>query len=267
MQSFSVEFSVTEKGRKSPKYTLDTDLNGEVSLASFLEFTKANLIIIADQVLREEQARGFDPKPVVVVDGRQNKPVISVNPLGKLEFFARAQIKGLILEAYNAIRDRSPVDTGQYVRSNYVFLNGKQVANSLETLNLWLATNPALKQSDLIRFVNITPYARRLERLGVTAQRQSRRTEKSRDKRGRSGGTILAPNGTYFLAARAIKRKYKNNSRIKFSFIPGSSLGLSASFKMQTSGARDGGTGKRKKPGSTYLYPSITIGVSELGVI
>ena len=251
-----VEYSVYESGRKAPQYTLDTDLKGELTLAELLEFTKSSLIVIADQVLKEEQARGFDKKPIAVVDGSPYKQIIDVNPLGKIEFFSKVAIDKIMLEMYESILERSPVDTGLYKSSNYVFINGTQIATNLEELKKWLDRKPTINPNDLIRFVNIQPYARRLERLGVTAQRQQSRTVKSRDKKQRSGSRILAPNGAYFLSFRSIKRKFKNNVGIRFNFISGANLGLSASFK--------------EKPGSsakvsTYLYPSISFLVSDLG--
>lgn len=255
--NFSVEYSVTERGRKVPSYRLDTDLNGEVSLLELLEFTKQSLIVIADQTLREEQANGFDKDPVVIVDGRVNKPVIAVNPLGKIEFVSRRNMDEILLATMKGIIERSRVVTGQYIRSHRVFLNGKQVADDLPSLERWLATSPELADKDLFRFVNIAPYARKLERLGVTAQRSNTRSVKSRDKKQRSGTHILAANGAYFLTARSIRRLFKRNSTIAFSFISGMSLGISAGFKA---------AGVRKSP-RPYLYPSILVSVKESGIL
>lgn len=267
MPPFSLEISVEETGKYAPQWDLDSDLNGEASLADFLAFTKQSLILIADEVLHEEQGKGFPKDPIVVVDGRTNKSPFDVNPLGSIEFFSKANMEAVILETYQALLGRSPVDTGQYIASNYVFLNGIQVATDLASLQAWLNTQPKFEDKDLVRFVNIAPYGRKLERLGITAQRRSIRQTKSRDKRGRSGTHILAPNGTYFLTARAIRRKYKRNSVIKFSFIPGSQLGLTSTFKTERGGARSSGLFKRKKPGRTYLYPTITISVQESGIV
>jgi hypothetical protein len=255
--AFSVDFSVEEKGRKSPEYTLDTDLNGEVSLLDFLNFTKSALIITADTVLREEQARGFDKNPVVAVDGKVGVPVFNVSPLGQLEFTSKANMSEILLETYKGILKRSPVLTGRYKSSHFVFLNGAQVATDLESLRAWLKSNPIFNDKDLIRFVNIQPYARKLERLGVTGRRQQSRTVKSRDKRKSSQGhRILAPNGAYFLTTRSIRSKYKRNSVIRFNFISGDRLGISGSF-----------LGRRGKPGRPYLYPTITISAAEGGTV
>lgn len=252
----AVDFSVYENGRKKPEYTLDSDLAGEVSLKDFLEFTKSTLIVTADVVLKEEQSNGFDKKPVVAVDGKVGKPVFNVSPLGSIEFTSRANMSEVILETYKAILFRSPVLSGRYKSSNFVFLNGQQIATDLPTLEAWLKSNPPFKDNDLIRFVNVQPYGRKLERLGVTGQRTQSRTV-GKKKKGLIGPArgVKVPNGTYFLTARAIRAKYKRNSVIKFTFISGSSLGITGSFKQS----------RRGKPGRPYLYPTIIISVSESG--
>jgi len=265
---FSVGIEVTEKGRRAPRWDINSDLNGELTLADLLAFTKESLILIADEALRDEQGRGFDPKPVVAVDGRVGKPIINVNPLGKIEFFARVDISKIVRTIYEAIEFRSPVKTGQYKKSNYVFLNGKQVANDMPSLEAWLATNPIPQPNDVLRFLNIQPYARKLERYGITAQKKKYRTKKSSDPKGRSGfnGRVLAPNGTYYLVSRLATRYFGKNVRVKFKFVPGSELGLSATFKTSRGApARKGRSTKAPKGPRTYLYPSISIRFQEGG--
>lgn len=256
---FDVKISVTEKGKKRPEYTIDSDLDGEITLQDLLEYTKAVLIVTADEVLKEAQSRGFDQYPVVTVDGRPGKPVSAVSPLGQIEFTARQDIREILLETYNSILFRSKVLTGRYKSSHFVFLNGQQVATDLRSLEAWLNTGPQITDKDTIRIVNIQPYARKLERYGITAQRSKSRYEKRRKPKANKGAYFLSPNGTYFLTARAIKSKYKRNSIIRFTFLPGSSLGLSASFK----------TGRRGKnsAGRPYLYPSLVISVQGRGVL
>jgi hypothetical protein len=266
--SFKVSLSVEENGRKAPEYTLDTDLNGEITLAALLDFTKSSLIIIADQTLKEEQALGFDKKPVIAVDGKVGKPVIDVSPLGKIEMFARSDMNDIILDTYKALLERSPVLTGRYKDSHYVFFNGSQVATNLSGLETWLASKPVFQEKDRIRFVNIQPYARKLERHGITGNttpggnyysNRSERYTKGRDRRN-PGGKVLAPNGAYFLAARSVSRRFKNRASIKFYFTSGANIGLTATFKTSSPGR------KSKKP-RTYLYPSIVISVSESGIL
>lgn len=266
--NFDLSYSVTEKGRKKPEYQLNTDLAGEVTLADFLAFTQQSLVLIAGEVFSEEKDMGFDPNPIIAVDGSTSKPVEDVSPLGTIEITARADMSTIITDTYNAIMTRSPVLTGKYRESNFIFLNGQQVATGVSSLNTWLATNPAFKDSDVIRFVNIQPYGRKLERLGVTSDRQKSRTVQrtksfavdGQKYRANDGANLNQPNGVYYLTARSIRAKYKRNSIIAFSFIAGSSLGLTASFSPDTRGKRKG------KPGRTYLYPTITISVQENGI-
>lgn len=270
--NFKVDFSVSENGRKAPQWTVDSDLNGELSLDDLLKFTKANLILISDLALTEEQAKGFDKQPVVTVDGRRNKPLASVHPLGKIEFTARQDIKEIMQFLYAGILERSPIKTGRYKTSHFVFLNGKQVANSASSLNKWLDTNPPIEPKDIIRIVNTQPYARKLERYGITNQRKKIRTKKSSDKKNRFGnaqGQILAPNGAYYLTTKSANRKFKQNLQILFKFIPGSDIGLLATFKNKTTGRGSHFSHKkrprREKP-RTYLYPSILLKIRDTGV-
>jgi hypothetical protein len=258
--TFSVDLSVFEKGRKRPEYTLDSDLSGEITLEDLLKWTKATLIITADTVLKEEQDRGFDKQPLLLVDGRKGKDVSSVNPLGQIEFLARQDFGRVLVEAYEALLDRSKVLTGRYKASHYVFLNGQQVATDLATLKTWLKSGVEFKDEDRIRIVNIQPYARRLELLGVTAQRSKQKLEdKGRRRKVTTGVTIKVPNGAYQLTTRAIKSKYKNNVGIRFTFIPGSSMGLAGTFK--------GGRRGKNSAGRAYLYPSIVFSISERGIL
>ncbi len=274
---FQVSLDVFENGRKAPQYTLDTDLQGEITLSELFEFTKFALISTARDVLTQEQEKGFDKDPVVIVDGSYNKAVIDVKPLGKIEFAARQEMKDIILDTYAAILERSPVDTGRYIKSHLVYLNGNLIATDWASLGSWLFTEPEFKERDYIRFVNVQPYARKLERLGVTSKGQRHRAQKSRDSRGRSGTHVLAPNGAYFLASRAIRRKYKRNSVIAFKFISGSEgyLNVPGQFKTKSGGARQphkglnfhGQRSQKTSSGRKYLYPSITISVDVSGLV
>lgn len=257
-----VSLSVTESGRRAPQYTLDTDLEGELTLADLMEFTKSSLIIIADQTLKEEQANGFDKDPVVAVDGRVGKKVENVSPFGSIEFTSRSNLNEMLTETYDALIYRSPVLTGRYASSHIVTYNGTQVASSASTLAAWLAKDQDFKEGDTIRFVDTQPYARKLERYGITAQRSKGREQKSRDKTKKAGTKVKAPNGTYYLTYRSINRKYKRNVKVGFSFIPGSQIGLSQTFKSAGSNRKS----NKFRPARTYLYPTITIQVYESGV-
>ncbi len=261
---FNVDISVSENGRKKPEYTLKSDLDGNVTLAEYIEFMKGVLVITADIVLKEEQARGFDKNPVITIDGTPGKPVKDVLPFGTIDITRRADMKDIILETYNGILSRSPVDTGKYKAHNYVFLNGQQVATDLASLTSWIAGNPKFEDKDYVNFVNIEPYARKLERLGVTADRQQSRRVRSRDKKLAAVGVrVLAPNGAYYLTWRSIRAKYKRNSVIDFRFLPGSRLGFTDPTKQHHFKTKRHPSEKSR----TYLYPTIVISVQESGVL
>lgn len=257
--TFSVDISVSENGRKRPEYAVDTDLDGEITLQDLLEWTRAALIITADEVLKDEQSMGFDQTPLLLVDGRRGKQVQNVSPLGSIQFIARQPFGDILVAGYQGILDRSKVLTGKYKSSNYVFLNGVQVATDMPSLQDWLKTSPDFKDRDTVRIVNIQPYARRLELLGVTAQRSNPKLQdKGRRKKVVTGTFVKLPNGAYQLTARSLITKYKQNVIIKFTFLPGTSLGLTGSFK--------GGRKGKNSAGRPYLYPSIVFTIQERGI-
>lgn len=265
MLAFNIDFSVEEKGRKKPEYRIDTDLAGEVTLEDLLSFMKSALITISSDVLKEEQAKGFDKNPVVAVDGKVGKPAIDVKPFGKIEIFARQEAATFLLAIYEQIVNKSPIDTGLYIDSNYVFLNGTQIAKSLYELKAWTEKKVPLKQGDVIRFVNVMPYASKLERNSVTAGKTKTRYGKARDKQKRSGSFVRLPNGTYFLAASQVRRKFKFNSNIRFEWINGSSLDLSGVPARNRRGKILRKTFASRK--GSYVYPSIVVRIVEKGVL
>lgn len=268
MISIAAKVSVKDSG--SSEWQLKSDANSEMTLAQLLIFTKTSLIKIARDVLDEEQAKGFDKNPTVVVDGKVGKPVREVKPFGKIQFIS-TKVMGtkIILDAYKAIMERSKIVTGTYIEAHFVYLNGNLVAQSAGSLAAWLLTyNPSPK--DVVRIVNVVPYARKLERLGVTAQRTKRKRVKSRDRRERSGSMILGPNGAYFLAQRAIARMYKYNVGIYFGFVKGDSLpneGWPTSDKLGRPFRRTYKTRARPKDTGAYMYPSIKIKFWDKGAV
>jgi len=271
--NFNISYEVKERGKTLPQYTLNTDQDGKLTLGDLLRYTKDALITISTDVLREEQGRGFDKNPVRLVDGKPNKAVNDVDPLGRIEYFARQDARKLILQTYQEILKRSPVFTGEYERANVVTFNGRQIANDLPSLEAWLESAPEFGNRDRIRFINTSPYARKLERLGVTRQRRKFRTRKlgkrESDRQGRK--VLLVPNGAYSLAYRAIRSKYKANSFIAFDLVPGSSLGITEGFGQGTHSSLRRTFAKNRNNGSSagrpYLYPTILIYVVKAGLV
>ena len=266
MINIDVQISASENGRRVP-WDLQGDINGELSLKDMLAFIKKNLILISEEALAQEQAKGFDKNPIVLIDNKPGTNLQTVSPLGKIEYKSRVDLKQIAMDTYAAILDRSPVDTGQYKRLNIVIFNGAVIAQSLQELEAWFGGSPKIEDKDVLRFVNLAPYARKLERFGVTSGGQSGRVRPSRDKKKAQRGVLInAPNGTYYLAYRAIKRKYKDNSPVYFGMLPGDRM---AGISSVSAVGRGGKTLRRTyaKTGRAYLYPSIKISVSSRGIL
>lgn len=253
------ELSVSEKtGRQKEVTSNPQQLTAETALF-FIEEIQRALIFLANDSFNEERQKGnFQGQTKVFVDGSINKPVSKVKAFGKIEFVdaSSLDVKKVLVETFERILNLSPVDTGQYFSSHVVVYNSQVVASDMAGLKSFLERT-TLSPGDIIRFINSAPYARKLERYGVTKGNRRPRRVKSRDKQQRSGQTILTPNGTYFLAWKSTYRKYGKFRKVSFSFLPGSSLGLAANYRSKKNlrGRRERESGQ----GRTYLYPTITI--------
>ncbi len=251
----SITISVSERGAKSPNWTLEGDTSGEKTLADILQFTKNSLLEVARYALKEEQGFGFTKNPLVYVDKKLNKPLYLVNPLGEISFVSKEAASKILIDVFEEIIHRSKVVTGEYISSHIVFHNGRIVARTREELKRWIDSQPIFDTDDRVRFINLAPYAARLERLGVTAQRSMRVFRKSKDKQMRSGAKVRKPNGAYALSFRALKRRFKKTTAIKFEMIPANYYGLSFYDVFKTGPSQ----------GKPYLYPSILIKLNEVG--
>jgi len=174
------------------------------------------------------------------------------------------------------IEKRSRVDTGQYKRSNWVIYNGNLVASSRVELQSWVATQGEVKSGDTFLLLNVMPYARFLERYGIRADSSGRRIAKSKDRRQRSGfyvkgredegKFILTANGAYYLAWRAIQRKYRRNTKIFFRLVPGGSIrGLQSVPAFNKKGKRL--NREYADTGRPYLYPGILFIADDQGFV
>ena len=253
---FSMTVNVKENGRKSPEWKLMSDLSGELTLHDLLKFTKNALILISSDALREEQGKGFDKFPLRLVDSSPSKEVADVNPLGKIQYIARQNLREVILYAYQAVWERSPVGKkSEYINSNVVTYNGRQVANNMDSLTRWL-NSQTFNDKDKIRIVNTAPYARKLELLGVRRGVPSSQGIKwgkpSRNSKGikNSAGQVRQPNGAYTLATKAVKAKWGRNAFIKYELLLGTTIGLTGVGRVRKTG---------KDIGRPYVYPSILI--------
>jgi hypothetical protein len=256
-----ISYSVIDS-KKGSQLELVKDTTGNLEYGQLLQFTKNALITISDTVLEEEQDRGFDKKPTLVVDNKFNKSKFDVNPLGKIEYYARTELKETILETYRQILLKSPEKTGRYKSSHVVKFNGSPVAYNYPQLERWVNTQGTFEAKDLIQFINFQPYARKLETLGVTRQRTKPRQKiRKRKKGGRRKVTL--PNGSYHLAYMNVKRRFGKNAFIAMDLLPGNRVGIEGPFEL----TRFHGGKAREKGyyGQNYIYPVITIRAIEAG--
>lgn len=269
-QAFDIELSVTESGRNAPKYSLDGDINGEITLKDFRSTMKQVLIETARSVLNEEQLRGFDEKPRVRVDNRFDTTIEVVKPFGKIEYFSRLTIKDSLLGIYTLLVEKSATWTGLYKDSHYVFYNNTLIATSLRELDAWTTKNNPT--TGFLRFVNVTPYATRLEYAGISksVRGKSKGGTVKNAKTGKSrGGTVFKrPNGVYSLIARSARSRYKSiGNYLKFAWMPNGTSGINiqeTTYRGQT--LRNSYHKGNKKYSGPYVYPSIVIDLNSQGV-
>ena len=274
MVQYTIRSVGINKGRVGHS-DLINDFTGEATLYDLMSHMKTALINVAMDTLREEQSKGFDPMPTVKVDNKFNKSVQNVEPFGKIEYIARNSIKNILFDTFDAINKRSPVVTGEFKSHNVVTFNGIQVATTRAELEAWLVRrekeSKSFQAKDVFRFINTAPYARKLERFGVTRQRTKMKQETNKQAtkkgRGRTFGrsAVMIPNGTYALASREISRKYKNNSFIKFRLVPGNNIGITGSDSSWKTGRQH--RRNYKKDGRPYLYPTILIVAVAAGLV
>ena len=119
-----VTIDVTDND-KTTAWKLSSDIDGSQTEEQFKNFIKNSTWMIAEEALKNEQVKGFDKEPRVRTDNKWNKEPRTVKFLGKIEYFSRVNIGDALKESYKMIEERSPVMSGQYLASHYVFVNHK----------------------------------------------------------------------------------------------------------------------------------------------
>ena len=269
--SLRASILISESGSRNVREGRDV-FSEDANLKEFLLDIKDVLIQVSQDALREEQRAGFDPNPITIVDGIFNKPISAVFPLGSIEFVSTSvEALQVIKDTYAEIYRLSKIVTGTYIAYNYVFVNGRVVARTVPELDSWIATNPQLKPRDIIRFVNLTAYARRLEYLGVTAQRQrARKTNPKRHEKRKNDKKLPRPNGVYYLATRVIRAKYRGNVGAYFGFILGREIDSSLIPSRTLAGKKMRNTfdsSRNPKNSGSYLYPSVKLVINSRGTV
>lgn len=247
---------VTQTG--SDKFSFNTAKDLE-------QWIKANHVTVAREILADFQNRDEFPKKeyITLTDGVVDSPETNVKAFGKIEYATKIEdIVPVIREAMRLVVDRSPNSSGYYKINNVLFYNGTLVAKGVFQVNAWLAKDRDYKNTDKFRVVNLSPYARKLERLGTrtgtAGKRKGTTYSQRREGLNRSKQPTLIPNGAYKLSERVLRSRFpqlKNN--IKFSFIP-----ISPSKARQALLTYKDTTGHVfRKDGRPYLYPSISISI------
>lgn len=267
--SVNVSYSVHETGKNSKQWNLAADFTGENTLKDLEASLKQTLIKVALETKEEEEEKGFDRNARVRVDNKFDRDINTVSAFGKIEYFARFAAKEAILNIYKEIEIRSPVGaTGIYKSSNYVIYNDRHVASSYTELKAFVEMQgkKGFADNDTIRFINVTPYARKLElkgiKRGVRGKSKGKKSEKARTGKSKITGNIIKkPNGAYYLAYRVARLKYKAVANfMKFAFLPGGARGITV---MPGSGFRT----TFVKDGRPYLYPTIVLSLNTKGIM
>lgn len=294
MANVGFSISLKEKNVRNGKYihSVSSGLSGGDSVKSpkfFLEMVKGVLIETFASALDEEEGKGFDTqKAKLFVDGKSNKKISDVKPLGKLLIVQDADIFETLNFIYLSIINESSKNrrTGTYQNYNYVFIGGKLIAKNPQELRSYFKTNPELNNGDKIRFVNLTPYARRIEyqgingnsRMGKASSRQVKMLSKFARRVVPKGSPINKPNGSYYLSYAKIKARGGTNTvlrsvaeKIKFEFVVGNEIGniprmgtgRNLAYKARTTFDPNGKYGQKGRGGRPYLYPSILLVYNE----
>ena len=254
------------------------DFSGDVTFQDFAEFVRQSVIRISYDALKEEQQKGRFLKPSILVDN-QKKPIEQVNYFGEVLIAERLSTADILTPVYENILIRSPKgQSGTYAAFNIILLNDVEIARTMTELQNWIKANPAgLKTGDKIRFLNLTPYASKLERNNIVAGGgKGIRTVHTRSKRPiHKGIQVRVPNGAYVLAHRASQRYLKGNVKSKFEFINGRYINA-APKPRQTVGPNNGAIRDLRVTFSNraknvfgnkikgfYVYPSILLTVTE----
>lgn len=261
-----MSIEMKEMGRGAVPWSLESDLDGSVTLEQMRLFTKLAIIKTAERALEDEQAIGFEKNPRKRVDNKWDRPEEVVKWNGKIEYYSKTTITEALTTAYDLVVSRSPVDSGTYRRNHTVVYNGKVIAQSKPELEMWLTLNAwKVRDRDVIRIFNPTPYAARLEVRGVRVKLSGRNKGDSFVK----GVNGKVGNGAYYLAALAVRRLLKAQGTIKFEMLRNNTGGISVPVQMGNKGwmwrnsyisDAEGAKYRRKRRkrfDGPYVFPSI----------
>ena len=239
------------------------------TVEELFEFIQGNLVLTAKEFLKKEQEKNGFPKKefLTIVDGKIGADELTVKPLGKIEYVTKLEdISAVVIDVFKLIAERTAVRTGYYSSMHVLMYNGSVVAKGYSNARAWLSSGKQFKPTDRFRIINLAPYARKIERLGIKrgtrGQDKGKNTKSYRTTKNKLGAKVRAPNGAYWLARAAARRRFpqlKNN--IKFSFVP-ISPSVASRQNPKTFSPNDYKFKTGKGKGRPYLYPSISISIN-----
>ncbi|OYD80941.1 hypothetical protein [Azospirillum brasilense] len=130
------------------------------------------------------RALGHPVDSVTIVDGRRGAPVESVKAGGVVVHLFAVHQAAVEFTADTLAR-HSPIDTGTYADSHRLLINGEQVE--------W---GGIFGVDDVVTFVNLLPYSRRLEQ----------------------GWSDQAPDGIYEVTSEIVRARFGNIVNVRFGY-------------------------------------------------
>jgi len=241
--------------------TWDKPLNEKEEFLEYSKYFRKSLISIAKEEFNIATKEGFDKRAKIRTDNHWNKPLANILPFGKVEWHARVAPKEALLKVYSQLVALSPVRTGRYVSSHFVYVGTKLVASSYTELNSYL-TNNDVEMKETITFVSGTPYSRKLERFAIT----SKGAGKIRVSKEKKVITGKAPNGVYYRVGRAVRKLLGAIGFVEFKLRPNGYKGIT--LPANSTGTYRSTKGKNKRSfGRPYLHPQIAIYPFKEGVL
>jgi hypothetical protein len=164
------------------------------------EAQKRAVAAFAREKLEEAQATnraalGRVPPHRTFVDGRPGAPLETVNVKGGRITFEFELVGEILAWILSTLRARSPVASGRYRDSHRLFADGREIAA--------VAGAGIVPPAEEYSFVNLTPYARKVE--------------VGRTKSGRAF-LLQVPNQIYQRVATDAARRFGNLAKIRFTY-------------------------------------------------
>jgi hypothetical protein len=178
-----------EPVQKSVEATIRADLEPAAQKKAAAAFARAG---IDEASATNRRILGRDPPLTITVDGHKNAPLESVNPDGGTIIAEWELVEGLLQWIADELVARSPVISGAYKRGHTLFADGIEVP-----------VGGTIPPSDEYVFINLVPYARRIE-VGKT-------------KAGRDF-VIQVPNKIYERTQKDARARFGNQASITLSY-------------------------------------------------